>query len=184
MRRNALALGTALTLVCSGAVADDFSIASDAFKEGSTLSSTQVFNGFGCEGENISPDLEWQNAPAGTKSFAINLYDPDAPTGSGWWHWIAYNIPVTTTALAAGAGEVDGNGLPEGAVHGRSDYGTYGFGGACPPIGDDPHRYTLTVHALSVEQLDLPEDASAALIGYMVNANTIEKASVTAFYGR
>lgn len=184
MKYNRLALSALLTLSCSNTFADNFSISSEAFKEGKTLSSAQVFKGFGCEGENISPDVAWQNPPSGTKSFAINLYDPDAPTGSGWWHWIVYNIPATTTNLAIDAGKTDGRGLPSGAIHGRSDYGTYGFGGACPPVGDAPHRYQLTVHALSVEQLDLPQDASAALIGYMVNANTIEKTSITSFYGR
>jgi len=181
---TALGLSLGLSLSAGSALADDFTLSSDTISDGSTLENTQVFKGFGCEGENISPDLSWTEGPEGTKSYAVNVYDPDAPTGSGWWHWIVYNIPADVTSLPTNAGVSGGANLPEGAVHGRSDFGTYGFGGACPPVGDDPHRYIFTVHALSVESLDLPEDATAALIGYMVNANTISKTSVTATYGR
>ena len=177
-------LGASLTLASGASLAGDFAVSSDTFADGSTLANTQVFKGFGCEGENISPDLSWTAGPEGTKSYVVRVYDPDAPTGSGWWHWIVYNIPADVTTLPTNAGLTGGENLPDGAVHGRSDFGTYGFGGACPPVGDDPHRYIFTVHALSVEKLDLPKDASAALIGYMVNANTIEKTSITGMYGR
>jgi len=142
------------------------------------------FDGFGCSGDNKSPALKWSGAPTGTKSFAVTVYDPDAPTGSGWWHWFVVNIPASVTELAPDAGAIEGGKLPKGAKHVRIDYGVSGFGGVCPPEGDPPHRYIFTVHALGVERLDIPDDATAALAGFMVNANTIEKASFTAKYAR
>jgi Raf kinase inhibitor-like YbhB/YbcL family protein len=165
------------------ALAGDFTLSSNAVPADSRLSAAQVYNGFGCTGENVSPDLAWTAGPEGTKSYAVTVYDPDAPTGSGWWHWIVYNIPADATGLAAGAGSA-GGALPEGAVHGRSDFGTFAFGGACPPEGHGDHRYVFTVFALGTEKIDLPGDASAALIGFMVNANSLGKAEFTATYGR
>ncbi|HEY1724446.1 MAG TPA: YbhB/YbcL family Raf kinase inhibitor-like protein [Steroidobacteraceae bacterium] len=149
----------------------------------STLSNDQVYSGFGCSGRNISPALKWTGAPSGTKSFAITLYDPDAPTGSGWWHWVVYNIPATVTELAEGAGSPGGK-LPPGAIQGHTDFGTSGFGGACPPAGDKAHRYIFTIYALKTEKISAPDDASAAMIGYMIHANALAKASLTARYGR
>jgi len=142
------------------------------------------FNGFGCAGENKSPALRWSGAPKDTKSFAVSVYDPDAPTGSGWWHWYVVNIPATTTELPADAGAAGGANLPKGAVMARNDFGTAAWGGVCPPPGDKPHRYIFTVYALKTDKLDLPADASAALAGFMVNANKIASASFTAKYGR
>jgi len=141
-----------------------------------------VFNGMGCTGLNISPYLHWINAPAGTKSFAVTAYDPDAPTGSGWWHWVMYNIPASTTELVAGAG--NGKNAPNGSVQGRTDFGTKGYGGPCPPTGDKPHHYHFTVFALKVDKLDLPGDATAAMVGYNLNANKLATARVTGLYGR
>ncbi|MBV6417001.1 MAG: hypothetical protein CMLOHMNK_01626 [Steroidobacteraceae bacterium] len=174
-----LAAGTALA---GGSSA--FSITSSAFGQGGTLGNEQVFNGFDCRGGNISPALAWKNAPPGTKSFALMVHDPDAPTGSGWWHWIVYDIPATSQSLPAGAGAADGRQLPTGAIQGRNDYGTVGYGGACPPKGDKPHRYFFRLFALEVAKLDVPADATAALIGFAVNANTIAVAEIQAFYGR
>lgn len=168
-----------------GAHAAGFTLRSPTIKPGSTLTDAQVFKGFGCEGKNVSPALTWSGAPSGTKSYAITVYDPDAPTGSGWWHWVVYNIPAATTELAEGAGAAGGKGaLPAGAVQGRTDFGSAGFGGACPPPGDKPHRYVFTVHALKADKIDVPADASAALVGFMVNANRLAKASFEAKYGR
>jgi hypothetical protein len=164
--------------------AQTFTLSSQSVKPNTMLSNEQVFNGFGCDGKNVSPDLTWVSAPEGTKSYAVTVYDPDAPTGSGWWHWVVYNIPATVTALSTGAGNVDGKQLPQDAAHGRTDFGSYGFGGACPPKGDKPHHYVFTVFALKTEKIDVPSDASAALIGFMLNANTLAKASFTAKYGR
>jgi len=150
--------------------------------EGKLMGNTQVFQGFGCTGGNASPALSWSDVPAGTKSFAITAYDPDAPTGSGWWHWTSYDLPASVHSLPTGAGKAGG--LPGGAKQGRNDYGSNDFGGACPPPGDAPHRYIFTVFALKVEKLGVPADASAALIGYMLNANKLATASITARYGR
>ena len=168
----------------AAANAGGFMLSSPTVKPDSILTQNQVFNGFGCSGKNISPALKWGGAPKETKSFAITVYDPDAPTGSGWWHWVVYNIPANVSELAEGAGDATGTLMPKGAVQGRTDFGAPGFGGACPPAGDKPHRYIFTVHALKAEKIDVPADASAALVGFMVNANRIGKASFTAKYGR
>jgi len=173
--------------LAAGAVAVQaagFTLSSPTVKPGSMLTDAQVFKGFGCEGKNISPALKWSGAPAGTKSYAVTVYDPDAPTGSGWWHWVVYNIPASATELPEGAGGADGKGLPAGAVQGRTDFGAAGFGGACPPAGDKPHRYIFTVYALKTDKIDAPADASAALVGFMINANKLGKASFEAKYGR
>ena len=176
---------TTLLLGAAGAAQSaGFSLSSPSIKPGSTLTEAQVFKGFGCEGKNISPALKWSGAPKDTKSFALTVYDPDAPTGSGWWHWVVYNIPASATELPEGAGAADGKAMPAGAVQGRTDFGTAGFGGACPPPGDKPHRYIFTVYALKSDKLDVPADASAALIGFMIHADQLAKATLTAKYGR
>lgn len=185
MRIIPLALCTAL--LCASPLAGAFELASQDIKPGAMLSANQVFKGFGCEGNNISPQLSWHNPPAGTKSYAVTVYDPDAPTGSGWWHWVVWNIPAEVAELRAGIGNQHSQPafrLPEGAIEGRTDFGSPGFGGACPPKGDKPHRYIFTVHALKVDKLDLPENPTAALVGFMLNANRLGKASITAKYGR
>lgn len=144
-----------------------------------------VFNGFGCEGENVSPTVIWQGAPAGTKSYAVTVHDPDAPTGgSGWWHWLVINIPGDMHGLQQGAGDPAARKLPKGVGQVRTDFGKAGWGGPCPPPGDKAHRYVFTVYALKVERLDVPEDATAALVGFMINANAIDKTGFTATYGR
>jgi len=153
-------------------------------KPNATMDKKFEFNGFGCAGENKSPALKWSGAPKDTKSFAVSVYDPDAPTGSGWWHWYVINIPADTTELPANAGAAGGANLPKGASMVKSDFGSAAWGGACPPPGDKPHRYVFTVYALKTDKLDIPADASAALAGYMVNANKIGQASFTAKYGR
>jgi Raf kinase inhibitor-like YbhB/YbcL family protein len=182
--RSKLAVAALALWAIADAQAAGFTLASPTIKPGSMLTEAQVFNGFGCSGKNVSPALKWSGAPAGTKSFALTVYDPDAPTGSGWWHWVVYNIPAGTTELTEGAGTTDGKGLPAGSVQGRTDFGAPGFGGACPPKGDKPHRYIFTVHALKTEKIEAPADASAALIGFMINANRLGQASFTAKYGR
>jgi len=173
----------AVLLTSLAAQADTFTLTSPDIAEGRSLSEAQVFQGFGCSGGNQSPALQWQGVPAGTQSLALTVYDPDAPTGSGWWHWVVYNLPANTSGLPAQAGSGKG-GMPVGAVQGRTDYGTTGFGGACPPPGDKPHRYIFTLHALKVPRIDLPADASAALVGYMLNANSLAQTRLTALYGR
>jgi Raf kinase inhibitor-like YbhB/YbcL family protein len=177
----AVAAGVALSSVAAAA---PFALELPGIRPNSTLSDAQVFNGFGCSGKNLSPAVKWSGAPAGTRSYAVTLYDPDAPTGSGWWHWLVFDIPASVTALPERAGDADGKLLPAGALQGRTDFGTTGFGGACPPQGDKPHRYIFTVYALKVEKIDVPAGASAAMVGYMLNANQLAKSSITALYGR
>jgi Raf kinase inhibitor-like YbhB/YbcL family protein len=176
-------LALTLVVLASPALAAKFTLESKDLKQGGTLSDKQVFNGFGCAGQNLSPQLSWSNAPQGTKSLVVTAYDPDAPTGSGFWHWVVYNIPATAHELAEGAGGEKGT-LPEGALQGRTDFGKPGFGGACPPAGDKPHHYIFTVYALKVDKLDVPADATAAFIGFMTHANALDKATLTATYGR
>jgi len=172
----------ALLCLCSGTLlAADFSVSSKDIRDGVAMSKQQEFKGFGCDGGNQSPQLSWADAPAGTKSFAITVYDPDAPTGSGWWHWLVVNLPMTTTTLASNASAA---GLPAGALQTRTDFGAAGFGGACPPAGHGVHHYQHTVWALNVDKLDLNAEASGALVGYMLNANVLAKATLTATYER
>lgn len=173
----------ALGLMALAAQAQTFTLTSPDFAEGSTLPQRFEFKGFGCAGDNQSPALRWSGAPAGTQGYAVTAYDPDAPTGSGWWHWVVVNLPASTTELRPDAGAGDAK-LPAGARHVRIDYGVAAWGGTCPPEGDAPHRYIFTVHALKVPRLDLPPDATAALAGYMINANSLGKATLTARYGR
>ena len=161
-----------------------FKLFSPEIKANGMIPKSFEFNGFGCSGENKSPALKWSGAPKGTKSFAVTVYDPDAPTGSGWWHWMVINIPADVTELAAGAGAVNSTTLPKGAVQNRIDYGVAGWGGTCPPQGDKPHHYIFTVFALKTDKLDVPADATAALTGYMIRGNALGKASFTAKYGR
>ncbi|WP_318014092.1 YbhB/YbcL family Raf kinase inhibitor-like protein [Paucibacter sp. TC2R-5] len=184
MTMKSILLASALIGASSLIHAAGFQLSSPEIKAGSVMDQKFEFNGFGCSGENKSPALQWSGAPAGTKSFAVTVYDPDAPTGSGWWHWSVINLPAETTSLAADAGLVGGANLPKGASHVRIDYGVAAWGGTCPPQGDKPHRYIFTVHALKTEKLEIPADATAALAGYMINANALGKASFTAHYGR
>ena len=175
----------ALGLVFSlPAVADDFRLDSPDIEVRKAIANKHVFNGFGCEGENVSPAVVWRGAPKDTKSFALTVYDPDAPTGSGWWHWVVINIPADLHGLPQGAGDPAAGKAPKGAAQMRTDFGKSGWGGPCPPKGDKPHRYIFTVHALKVDKLDVPEDATAALVGFMINANRVGKASFTGQYGR
>ena len=181
---RSVALTAALVACAPLASAAGFALSSPTIKPGSTLTDAQVFNGFGCTGKNVSPALKWSGAPKDTKSFALTVYDPDAPTGSGWWQWVIYNIPASASEIPEGAGTADGKGLPAGSQQGRTDFGAPGFGGACPPPGDKPHRYIFTVYALKTDKLDIPPDGTAALVGYMINANKLASATFTAKYGR
>ncbi|MBL7962801.1 MAG: YbhB/YbcL family Raf kinase inhibitor-like protein [Flavobacteriales bacterium] len=151
---------------------------------GGQATEQQVFNGFGCSGKNQSPQLSWENAPADTKSFAITMYDPDAPTGSGWWHWVVFDIPATTTALPAGAGTPGQTGLPAGVLQGMTDFGAPGYGGPCPPPGHGPHQYIVTVYALDTEKLGLPDNAGAPMVGFNLTQHMLAKASIVFYYGR
>lgn len=186
IRIAALAAGmAAFFMISASAHAEQFKLTSPDIKPGGTIAEEQVFNGFGCSGKNISPALKWSGAPKGTKSFALLVHDPDAPTGgAGWWHWLVIDIPAAAKELKKDAGKADGSNLPAGAVQIATDFGGPGWGGPCPPPGDKPHRYNFTLHALKVEKLDVPKDAKASLVGFMVNANSIGKATLTGKYGR
>lgn len=170
--------------VSSSVFAGSLSLSSKDITQGEFMTKAQEFTGFGCAGADTSPQLTWSGAPKGTKSFAITAYDPDAPTGSGWWHWQILNIPVAVTELAAGAGDTKQNLAPVGSMQVENDYGSRGFGGACPPAGHGIHHYRFTVHALSTAKLELPENASGALAGYMINSKTLESSTIEALYQR
>lgn len=161
-----------------------FKLTSPDIQANGPIAMEQVFNGFGCAGQNVSPALSWSGAPAGTKSFALLCHDPDAPTGgAGWWHWLVVNIPANATGLPKNAGTADGKNLPAGAVQVATDFGGPGWGGPCPPVGHGPHRYIFTLYALGVDRLDVAA-TGASLAGFMVNMNAIGKASLTGIFER
>ncbi len=158
---------------------------SDSFDDGDYLGVDHVLSeqyGFGCSGGNVSPALVWSGAPDETKSFAVTCFDPDAPTGSGFWHWVVVNVPRDVTSLPAGAGS--GDGLPAGALQVRTDYGAPGYGGPCPPEGDHPHRYLFRVHAVGLNTLPVDADTSAAIVGFYLDFNTLETATLMGPYKR
>ncbi len=161
-----------------------FELTSQDIHAGKLMAKAQEYKGFGCDGGNTSPQLAWRHAPSGTKSFAVTVYDPDAPTGSGWWHWMAFNIPADVSMLPANAGDPAAGLAPKSMVQHRSDYGTAGFGGACPPPGDKAHRYQFKVFALDVERLEIKPNSSAALVGYMLNSHKLGVAELEALYKR
>jgi Raf kinase inhibitor-like YbhB/YbcL family protein len=164
-----------------------FKLTSQSFRDGDYLGDAHILSkdfGFGCAGGNRSPQLTWSGAPAGTRSFAVTCYDPDAPTGSGFWHWLVVNIPATTTELALDAGNPDAPKLPAGALQTRTDFGKPGYGGPCPPPNDHPHRYFFTVFAVSQETLPVAADTSAAIVGFNLNFNTLAKATLMGLFKR
>ncbi|MEV6319368.1 YbhB/YbcL family Raf kinase inhibitor-like protein [Streptomyces sp. NPDC051776] len=153
-----------------------FTVVSDDVAPGATLADAQVF-----AKDNISPHLRWEGFPAETKSFAVTLFDPDAPTGSGFWHWVLFDIPADVTELPAGAGSGKFEGLPKGAVHVRNDYGKRNFGGAAPPPGER-HRYVFTVYAVDTEKLGPDADATAAAVGFNLRFHTLGRAQLLSEY--
>ncbi len=161
--------------------ASEFTLTSHSISEGKQLNNNFVYKGFGCDGGNQSPSLSWSGAPEGTKSYVITAYDPDAPTGSGWWHWVVFNIPVSVTGLDAGASHTDA--MPKSAIEVKTDFGSKGFGGACPPPGK-VHRYQFTVYALDTEKLELTSESSPALVGFMTKSHALASDTITAVYTR
>lgn len=159
-------------------------LSSPSIPAGGTFSVKQTYHGFGCIGGNRSPALNWRDVPQGTRSFALTLYDPDAPTGSGWWHWVVVDIPASARDVPAGAGSPGAGKLPAGAVQIRNDFGAAAYGGPCPPRGDRPHHYTFTIYALKTAHLKLPPGASPAMAGFLIHANAIASAQLVVRYGR
>ena len=154
-----------------------FSVESDDVQDGQPLAAVHAHDSAG--GENVSPHLRWSGFPEETKGFAVTCYDPDAPTGSGFWHWVLFNIPASTTELPTGASS---DALPEGAVEARNDYGELGYGGAAPPGGDIAHRYVYTVFAVDAETLDIPKEASPAYVGFNLTFHTLARAAIRPTY--
>jgi Raf kinase inhibitor-like YbhB/YbcL family protein len=161
-----------------------FTLTSDDIADGETLGKAHHHHDLGMEGGNISPHLRWEGFPAETRSFAVTCYDPDAPTGSGFWHWVLFDIPATVTELAQGAATGDMAGLPEGAIHARNDWGTKDYGGAAPPPGHGPHRYVFAVHALGTDKLGVDGDAAPAVVGFMMGPQTLARAVLIPVFGR
>jgi hypothetical protein len=185
LKATAFALFAAF-LGAQSAAAQTMTLTSPDVAPGARIADEHVFNALGCTGGNISPALSWSGAPKDTKSFALSVYDPDAPTGSGFWHWVVFNIPADTTSLPKGAGDVKKKLMPKGAIQSRTDFGADGYGGPCPPPGDKPHHYQITVFALDVDRLpDAKNDAApAALVGFDLHSHTLAKATLTGLYGR
>ena len=161
-----------------------FEITSPDVASGAKIADEQVFSGFGCKGGNISPALKWSGAPSGTKSFALMLYDPDAPTGSGFWHWVMFDIPPDVTELPKGAGDLKSGKAPKGATQSRTDFGVPGYGGPCPPKGDPAHHYHIMLFAVDTPKLGTDADTSAAVVGFNLHFHTLAKTELVGLYGQ
>jgi Raf kinase inhibitor-like YbhB/YbcL family protein len=161
-----------ISLLSAATHAQEFRLTSGDVSTGVQVKDAQVLVGSGCSGGNRSPQLSWSGEPESTKSFAVTMFDPDAPTGSGWWHWTIVNIPKDVHSLAPDAGNRSGLNLPRGAIQGRTDFGGPGYGGPCPPAGDTTHRYQFKVWALKVDRLPLDAESSGALVGYLLKLNS------------
>ncbi|TDX00850.1 YbhB/YbcL family Raf kinase inhibitor-like protein [Dinghuibacter silviterrae] len=166
-------------MVCVAAQAQTFTLRSNEL--GGQATNRQFFSGFGCHGDNVSPQLSWTDAPAGTQAFAVTMYDKDAPTGSGFWHWVVFNIPANVLELKSGAGDASKGLLPAGAIQSVTDFGKPGYGGPCPPPGT-PHQYLITVYALK-NKLNLDASASPAFVGFNLHFNMLAEASIV-MYGQ
>jgi Raf kinase inhibitor-like YbhB/YbcL family protein len=159
-------------------------VTSDDVADDARLSQTHVADIMGCEGENLSPHLAWSGAPSGTRSFAVTCFDPDAPTGSGFWHWVLFDLPPETSELARGAGSGSMAALPGGALHARNDAGGLAYVGAAPPEGHGEHRYVFAVHAVGLDSLGLDETASPAYVGFTLAFNTLARGLLIPTYER
>ena len=187
--RTSIGISAAIVLAAIGGAAwaaPPLTLTSTSFKAGGTIPQANAGNIMGCTGDGKSPALEWKNPPAGTKSFALMVHDPDAPTGgSGFWHWVVYNIPADAASLPEGAGDAAGAGLPKGSVQGNTDMGKPGYVGPCPPPGSPKHHYNFVLYPLKVDKLEVPQGATAAYVGFNANANVIGKpVKLTGLYAR
>jgi Raf kinase inhibitor-like YbhB/YbcL family protein len=159
-----------------------FTLTSKDITDGQPLGKDQVSGIMGAGGSDISPDLSWSGFPEQTRSFAVTVYDPDAPTASGFWHWAVANLPATVTDLPAGVGDGSSSGFPGEAITLANDAGLKRFIGAAPPAGHGPHRYFVAVHAVDVEKLDLPEGATPAYLGFNLFSHAIARAILVGTY--
>ena len=161
----------------------DFTLTSTSFGDGATLPKNQVSAGGHPDGKDLSPQLSWSGFPGGTRSFVVTMYDPDAPTASGFWHWAVANIPASVTSLAEGAGDAkDSAGLPPDALSLQNDGGHAGYMGAAPPAGHGAHRYMVVVHAVDVPALDVDGGASPAVLGFNLAFHTLARARITGIF--
>lgn len=175
-----------LTLSIQGAVASGVSlkIRSDDINPSRAIDEKFIFNSFGCKGENLSPQISWINLPPRTQSLALTVFDLDAPTGSGWWHWVLLNIPISYKEIPRGFGTPNRFTINDGISQVRNDYSAFSYGGPCPPVGDKKHRYVFTIYALDTDKINLSDNASSALASFMIRKHTIAKSSIEAFYQR
>jgi len=180
--KKQMALWMTLAATTLALASPGMELKSGDLKEGQTVADEQLFNGFGYTGKNVSPELHWTKGPAGTQSYALMMYDPDAPTGSGWWHWVVFNIPADWTSLPKGFGGKNAK-KSAPAVQSRTDFGVPGYGGPAPPPGK-PHHYIFTIYALKVKSLPLKKDSSAAMVGFYANQNKLDSATLTVLYGK
>jgi Raf kinase inhibitor-like YbhB/YbcL family protein len=170
-------VGTLATASAAAAL----TLTSPDIRQGAKIADEQVYDGTGCIGRNVSPELHWSGAPKATKSFALTVLDLDAP-GGGFWHWVVFGMPATTDGLAKGAGDPRTPTLPAGAMEARNDFGQSGYGGPCPPRGET-HRYQATIHALDTDRIGADAGASAAVVASSLRTHTLAKASITARFG-
>lgn len=159
-----------------------FTVTSEDVTQGDALNDAQASGKMGAGGEDVSPQLSWSDFPEGTKSFAVTILDPDAPTASGFWHWAVFNIPTSTTSLPADAGNESGDKLPQGAVQLKNDAGMVGYVGAAPPENHGVHNYHVVVHAVDVESLDIPAEATPAFLGFNLFFHTLGRARIIGTY--
>jgi Raf kinase inhibitor-like YbhB/YbcL family protein len=184
MRRLAFAFAVLMSGVLTASAAPALKVMSPDIKPGARIADEQVASAMGCPGKNISPEISWSGAPKETKSFAVSVYDPDAPTGSGFWHWVVFNIPPGTTSLPKNAGDPKASLMPAGAVMSRTDVGVPGYFGPCPPKGDRPHHYHFQVFAVDVDKLDADENATPAFVGFNLHFHTLARGDLTGVWGR
>ena len=183
MRNWALA-SVALLIVAAGARAESLTLTSPDLAPGARVADAQVGDRFGCAGGDHSPALAWSGAPAGAKSFAVSLFDPDAPTGHGFWHWTIFDIPAIAASLPAGAGDPTADAAPRGALQGENEAGSVGYFGPCPPAGDKPHHYRFELDALDVAKLGLDAGAPATIVIERARRHTLAKATLTGVWSR
>lgn len=173
-----------LAMALSATTGEALELHSPDIGEQKTIPMKHVYNGFGCTGENVSPALQWSGVPDGTKSFALTVHDPDAPTDHGWWHWLIFNIPADVRELKTGAGDPKAGIAPAGAIQSRTDFKANGYGGPCPPTGHGIHHYNFRLYALDVENVPLKADASPAEVDAYLRQHSLEQAQLTGLFSR